>query len=113
MKEIPGEAKIHVQPVHWIMRYKETVTAATGCMCHIYINATMFQVEICIGIKYGITTQFHLSVIGILHGKQSGSRMIVRCSVIRKETQIRSYLAAQYLGYSEKEIEIGVYVYCR
>ena len=77
-------------------------------MIHGYIQATMLQVKVHVGIHNWVIANLDTLVLSVLHGKlPHGSRIIG--GIIRGEvTEVTAQLHPQDLGNAEKQIEVGV-----
>ena len=81
VKEVPGKAQAHVQRIHGHVWNQEHVASPSIEMSHIDVETAMFQMEVGIGIDYGIVANSYSGVIGVLYGKHSYGTKIVRCMV--------------------------------
>ncbi len=69
-----------------------------------YIDATVFDMQVYIGIDNRVVTALYARMCGILCGKLTYARSIVGFIVVGEVTYVATHLHTQYLGYAEQEV---------
>ena len=90
------------------MRNKEHIASGGIDVCCVYVETTLFEVQVGINIDNGIIANGYALVVGILDSKHSCCSEVVGCIVGCEIAYIATNLYAQHFGQTEVEIQIGI-----